>query len=591
MQTSLLAENQQIVSPLPAAQLSEFSRLIQQLNPQQLSWASGYLTGLSLQTALHIPTASSSLTVLYSSHTGNGKALAQKLADSARSSGLTVRVLSASEYKPRDIAKEELLSLIISTHGEGEPPESALELYNYIFSKRAPELKQLQYSIFALGDSSYEYFCKAGQDFDEQLEKLGAKKILNRVDADISYQAEADDWIKQIIDQSSNLLPSSGNVISLPHAVNSVIYNRDNPYKATVLESRRITTTNSIADVRHLELSIDPELISYKPGDSLGLWAHNDPELVTSIINQLNLDAKQTLNINEEELSIEQLLLEKVELTLLHPSVIKKWAALANSIELSTLIEDRTKLNQFVQQHQFIDLISLYPANSDPQTLAALLQPIQPRLYSISSSQQASDDEVHLTVSALRYSQGDEIRKGTASNYLTERVVEDQQVSVYVVENELFRLPEDNATPIIMIGAGTGIAPYRAFLQQREELNASGKNWLVFGNRHFHRDFLYQTDWQSFKTKGLLDRVSLAFSRDPDSVGYVQHKLQKEAAEIYQWINQGAVLYICGSTTVDQEVQKTLVDIFQQEGNLNADEAQQFLDQLRTDKRYLRDVY
>ncbi|MBK1720415.1 diflavin oxidoreductase [Thiocystis violacea] len=362
-------------------------------------------------------------------------------------------------------------------------------------------------------------------------------------------------------------------------------------YPATLLENRRITTPDAIADVRHLALSIDPKVLSYRPGDALGVWFHNDPALVEALLAELSLDGAAPVSLGDGELSLRQALSERLELTQLHPTGVRAWADLARADDLSELAADAARLRAYAGERQFIDLVAAHPARIDAGTLVGLLRPLQPRLYSIASSQAEFEDEVHLTVSVVSYQAHGRDHLGGASGFLGARVGDRDPVRVYVAENEGFRLPEDGATPVILIGAGTGVAPYRAFLQARAANGDAGRHWLVFGNRHFHRDFLYQLDWQAQRKAGRLHRVSLAFSRDDAEKRYVQHRLREEGRELLRWLEDGAHLYVCGATAMGQAVHRALLEILAGEAGLDPDAAEDYLDNLRRAARYHRDLY
>jgi sulfite reductase (NADPH) flavoprotein alpha-component len=579
---------------LDQAQRQNLAQAIQGLNRQQLNWASGYLAGLS---QAQIPEQASQeleqITILYASQTGNAQSIARQLETEYQASGINTRLISSADYRGRDLAKEKYLLLVISTQGEGETPESAFELQQFLFGPKAPQLKQLNYAVFGLGDSSYPDFCQAGKDFDQRLEDLGAQRLLDRVDADVDFDESASEWRATVIQQSHDWLSvSTDNVVNLNAASQSIRYDRNNPYLATVLDSKRITTQDAIAEIHHIELQIDATSLQYQPGDSIGLWSRNNPALVQQILQQLQLDADTLIEYKKQQLTLQQSLEEQLEITHLHPSVIKTWATITDNDELKQLMEDKDQLRSFATSYQLIDLVLQYPATVDAQTLVQTLLPLQPRLYSIASSQQAFDDEIHLTVSTLRYeTQSGDTRYGSASQFLNQHIQSGDSLRIYVAENNQFRLPENNQTPIIMIGAGTGIAPFRAFLQQRKAENASGENWLIFGNRNFHCDFLYQLEWQKYRAEGLLNRISLAFSRDYQSKVYVQDRLFEEAEELYRWIDKGAQLYVCGSTNLDTAVHQALVNIVQQHDQLDTQQAEQFVNNLRAEGRYLRDVY
>lgn len=594
MQTSTIKYTQEQQIALSELHLQRLTQAIQGLTREQVNWASGYLAGLSQAQPLPNQQASTAprVTVLYATHTGNGRAIAEKLADDASAGGLNARVLSVADFKPRDLGKEQILLLVISTHGEGEVPESALEFERYLFGKRAPKLDQLSFSVFALGDSSYEYFCEAGKQFDARFESLGAQRLLDRVDADVSFDKAAQQWSSDIIAKTREVLPApSSNVVNLSGATAQAGINRSNPYPATLLDNRRITTDDAIANIHHIALEIDPQAISYQPGDALGVWSRNDLSLVSEIIQSAGLDAETGITLDGQTFTLVQALSEKLELTLLHPTVVANWAQLSGSEALLSLADDARKLREYAQDRQLIDLISEYPSQTDAQSLVDALQPLQPRLYSIASSQRVAEDEVHLTVSALNYEAHGRSHRGTASNYLVHRLQADDVLAVYVAENTHFRLPANPETPVIMIGAGTGIAPYRAFLQQRQHEQAGGKNWLVFGNRHFSRDFLYQQDWVNFRKAGFLHKVSLAFSRDTTTRAYIQDRLREEGQALYQWLQQGAHIYVCGGLDMEKGVRESLAEIVNTYSGESEQDTDQIIDNLRSQGRYLRDVY
>ena len=583
---------------LDSNQRQKLAQAIQGLTRQQLNWASGYLAGLSqVQPVSQSVPERERITILYASQTGNAESVARQLETDYQNTGFNTRLVSSAEYKSRDLAKEKYLLLVISTQGEGEAPESAFELQKFLFSEKAPQLSQLQYAVFGLGDSSYPDFCQAGKDFDQRLQALGAQRLLDRVDADIDFSASAAAWRENVIQQSSEWIQlATDNVINLNTAQGTVRYDRNNPYLAKVLDSRRITSEDAIAEIHHIELQIDTHSLHYQPGDSIGLWSRNHPQLVQQLIKALALDAEISVEYQDKQTTLTQAFTEQLEITQLHPSVIKSWANISDNPQLEQLIENQQQLREYAANHQLIDLVQQYPSQIagqiEAQVLVQALLPLQPRLYSIASSQLVNEDEIHLTVSTLQYqSEQDDTRFGSASRYLNQQIQTGEELRIYLAENTQFRLPQDGTVPIIMIGAGTGIAPFRAFIQQRQAQSASGENWLIFGNRHFHRDFLYQLEWQKYRESGVLNRISLAFSRDQHDRVYVQDRLLEEAEELSRWIERGAQIYVCGSSALDTAVQQALIDILQQQQQLSSDQAEQYFNELRADGRYLRDVY
>jgi sulfite reductase (NADPH) flavoprotein alpha-component len=579
--------------PLDDLQLSRLQQALEGLNSEQLVWASGYLAALASYQPKLKPAANESptLTVLYATQSGNARSVAEQLADQLQESGYSPRLVSAENYRPRDLAKEKLLIVVISTQGEGEPPESAYGLFKHLESKRSASLSDLHYAIFGLGDSSYDQYCEAGKTLDRLLDEHGAKRLLDRVDADVDFQQQAETWQQQIQQQVKQHQPEDqARVIPLQRAA-PVRYDRNNPYQAELLERRRITTDDALSEVHHLSFEIDPQAIRFQPGDALGLYFRNDQALIEELLSLTSLCGETKVAIGGDELSLNQALSERLELTQLHPSVVKAWSSLADNPSLSDLSNDIEPLRKFVSDRQFIDLVSAFPAEVDAQGLVKLLHHQQSRLYSIASSQQAIEDEIHLTVATLQYQSHGRNHLGGASGDLTQRLKESERLGVYVVENPSFRLPQSTDSAVIMIGAGTGIAPYRAFLQQQESLGSHHRNWLVFGNRHFHRDFLYQTDWLNYRKSGLLDRISLAFSRDNRERTYVQARLYEEGAELYHWLQEGAHLYVCGGVEMERGVNQSLLAIAQTHGGHDEASAADYIESLRTQGRYQRDVY
>ncbi len=343
--------------------------------------------------------------------------------------------------------------------------------------------------------------------------------------------------------------------------------------------------------MQHLSLAIDPQLVTYRPGDALGVWFRNDPDLVDAVLHLTGLDAKEPVEIQGQSQSLGEALASRLELTQLHPLVVKAWAALTGNSTLAGLAQDSKILRAFATERQFIDLLHDYPGEIDAANLVKTLQPVQPRLYSIASSQAAYEDEIHLTVSSTQYQAHGREHLGAASGYLSRRIDAGDEIQVYIAENPAFSLPDDGDTALILIGTGSGIAPYRAFLQEREAIGATGPVWLVFGNRNFHRDFLYQTDWLKYRKAGLLERVSLAFSRDTNAPAYVQDRLSEEGAELFRWLQEGARIYVCGCVAMEKGVSEALHGIIAKHGGMSTESATQYVEDLHAGKRYLRDVY
>ena len=597
---------------VPAALLSDnqwqqVNQAIAPLNRDQLTWVSGYLAGLAQsQNAGSAPVvqesveADKTLTILYGSQTGNAKGVAQEYKAKAEAKGIKVNLLNMADYKAKQLKNETHLIVVVSTHGEGDAPDDAVELHEFLASKKAPKLPELKYAVVGLGDSSYEFFCQTAKDFDQRLAALGAKGIVERLDCDVDYEAEAAEFVERVTDELKEELTAKGasQVVPMPGvarpnlAVATSQYTKKNPFTAELSESVKITGRDSVKDIRHIEISLEGSDIQYQPGDALGVWFTNDDVLVTELIKLLDLDADADVSVGGESSSLKLALIEKLELTQSYPTFVKAYLEAASNETLAALFEDKAALREYLAERQIIDVIREHPAKLTEQQLVDALRPITPRLYSIASSQADVEDEVHLTVALVEYEAHGSTHQGGASGFLSKRLEEGGQVKVFVEKNDNFRLPENPDTPVIMVGPGTGIAPFRAFMQQRAEDGAEGKNWLFFGNPNYTQDFLYQTEWQRFVKDGVLDKVSLAFSRDQAEKIYVQHRLLENGEELYQWLENGAHFYVCGDATrMAKDVEEALVTVVEQYGQKSREQAQQYVTDLRRAKRYQKDVY
>ncbi len=601
--SSLVAQ----ASPLSEQQVQQLQGLVSQLNPIQQAWVSGYLAAsaqLAGQVAGHAAAAqaaaSASLTILFGSQTGNARHVAEALAKQAQGKGIVAKVVDMAEYKTSQLKNEQYLVIVTSTYGEGEPPENAIGLYNFLFSKKAPKLNGLKYAVLGLGDTSYEFFCKTAQDFDQRLAELGATPVQARADLDVDYQAQADSWSGEVIAKLEPELKAatapSAQVIAWPGsdatAGATSQYNKQNPFAAELYTKQKITGRDSTKDVRHIEISLAGSGLTYQPGDALGVYFSNDQALVRELLLLTAIARDTPVQLAGETLTIEQALTDQLELTQSYPAFVEKYAAATSNAALTALAADKAALRAYLAERQIIDIVREHPGLLSAQQLADALRKQQPRLYSIASSQAEVEDEVHLTVGVVRYDAYGQPHLGGASGFLAERLAEGDKVKVFVEQNNNFRLPVNDDTPVIMIGPGTGIAPFRAFLQERDSRGASGKNWLFFGNPHFTQDFLYQLELQNYLKRGLLTKLNVAFSRDQAQKVYVQDKLRAHGSELWQWLEDGAHLYICGDANrMAKDVQQALLDIVQQYGGKTAEQAQAYLDELRVAKRYQKDVY
>lgn len=598
----LLKELSSLASPLSQGQVDKLKQLTSELNAVQLAWVSGYLAATAnagqIAPAVELAPAQT-ITILYGSQTGNGRGIAKALATKAQSQGYAVNLASMGEYNVRQLKQETLLLLVVSTHGEGEAPDDAIELHKFLASKRAPKLDNLHYSVLALGDSSYEFFCQTGKDFDARLAALGAKALLPVVQCDVDYEDAAGQWHADVLDAVKPLIQTAGaSVVSIDSAksVGESEFSKQNPYSAELLVSQKITGRGSDRDVRHVEIDLADSGLRYEVGDALGVWFSNSEALVDEVLAGLGLDGAVVIEPSKETgvkeaAPLKQILIEKKELTQLNPGLIKAWAELTANAQLLTLTEDKEQTRQFMLSHQVADLVAKYPATVTAEALLALLRPLTPRLYSIASSQTEVESEVHLTVALVADERDGAERFGGASRFLAS-AQEGTAVKVYVEPNKHFRLPENHETPVIMVGPGTGVAPFRAFMQERVAQGASGDSWLFFGNPHFEEDFLYQTEWQQYLKNGDLTRIDVAFSRDQAHKIYVQHKIKAQGEALWQWLQNGAHLYICGDAErMAKDVHQALVEVAVEFGGLTPESAEAYFESLRSDKRYQKDVY
>ncbi|ADZ41249.1 TPA: NADPH-dependent assimilatory sulfite reductase flavoprotein subunit [Yersinia enterocolitica] len=588
--------------PLSPEQLARLQAAVGEFSPTQMAWLSGYFWGMVNQQpgavvapAVAAPVAVT-ITLISASQTGNARRLAEQLRDDLMAAKLNANLVNAGDYKFKQIAQERLLVIVASTQGEGEPAEEAVALHKFLFSKKAPKLPETAFAVFGLGDTSYEHFCQAGKDFDNKLAELGAQRLLERVDADVEYQESAQQWRQQIVAALQARVPVQSAVAVTPSGaideITSSPYSKTAPLTAQLSVLQKVTGRNSEKDVRHIEIDLGDSGLRYQPGDALGVWFDNDPALVEELLALLWLKGDEQVSIDGQNISLSQALRSQLELTQNTTVIVDKYAALSRDEKLIALLADKPALQHYAKNTPIVDMVRQAPSDLNADQLVALLRPLTPRLYSIASSQAETENEVHITVGVVRYDIDGRPRTGGASGYLADRLEVDGDIRIFIEHNDNFRLPANPETPVIMIGPGTGIAPFRAFMQQREADGATGKNWLLFGNPHFTEDFLYQVEWQRYVKDGLLTRIDLAWSRDQIHKIYVQDKLREQGAELWDWIQQGAHIYVCGDANrMAKDVEQVLLDVVALHGAMDAEQADEYLSELRLARRYQRDVY
>jgi len=593
--------------PFPAETADALARLTEGLDSAGLWWLSGYAAGLASRgghaqpapaVAARLDAATAGrLTIVYGSQTGNARRIAERLAADAEAAGLPVRLLRADAYPVRELKSERFLYLVLSTQGDGDPSDDARELHDFVLGPRAPKLEQLHFAVLALGDSSYPLFCAVGRKIDERLAELGATRLLDRGEADLDIDAIAVPWRERAVTAAKESLKPLATVTPLrPAPSQAAGHDRDRPFAATVLANQRITLASgrgaSGKDIRHVELSLEGSGLHYEPGDALGLWPRNDAALVEDVLAATKLDGGAPVAHAGEERPLRDWLADRRELTRLARPFVAAQAERSSNAGLQALLanNDATAFAAWAEGRQVIDLLLAAPAAWDATALVAALRPLQPRLYSIASSRRAVGDEAHLAVAHVAFERDGFARFGVASHQLAEAGL-DARLPVYIEANERFRLPADASRDVIMIGPGTGVAPFRGFVQEREAVGASGRHWLFFGNPHFRGDFLYQLEWQRALKSGALDRIDLAFSRDGAEKVYVQHRLREQARDLVDWIEDGAHLYVCGATAMGRDVHAALADALATRLGLDPEAARERLDALQREGRYARDLY
>lgn len=592
-------------APLTPEKAATLNSLLHGLQADQLLWIEGFISGLRAGSGAAASAASATssvaapeLTVLYGTESGNSESLADQMGKAAKAKGFKAKVLNMADAKVSKLNEIENLLVIVSTWGEGDPPETATNFYEEFMSDQAPKLQNTRFSVLGLGDTSYEEFCKMGKDFDARLEALGAKRISDRVDCDVDYDDDFEAWKNKVLSAlKTEVKPAATATTAAPAAAapTPVKYSRKNPYPAELLERVMLNGKGSAKETIHLEFSLEGSGLTYDTGDALAVVPHNAEDVVEDFLKTTKLDPDSPVLIKEEDFTLRQALISQLDITSLSLPVMKRYNEIAKDAKLETMLEpaNKTELQDYLYGRDIIDLLHEFPAKEiSADALVGIMRKLPPRLYSIASSPKAHPGEVHLTVGVVRYDAHGRNRKGVCSTYLSDRIEEGSKAEVFVTPNKHFKIPADNDTPIIMIGPGTGIAPFRAFVEERKEIGAKGKNWLFFGDQHYLTDFLYQTEWQDYLADGILTKLDVAFSRDQKEKIYVQDRMREKSKELYEWLEQGASFYVCGDASrMATDVDVALHDIVEKEGGMSKDDAAAYVKKLKDDKRYLRDVY
>ena len=562
---------------------------------EQREWLGGFLSEMlsgaagaaSEQDGPALP-----VTILVGSQTGNAEGCAKKMAKELNGGRFETEVVDMGQYDSGRLAGEKNLLIITSTYGDGEPPDNAADLYEFIHSDKAPEMKGVRYSVLSLGDTEYPDFCKCGIDFDNRLEALGAERFYERVDCDVDYDEPFAAWRKGIVESLGG-----AQLATTPAAVEEEVvpYGKKNPFPSPILRNYNLNGAGAEKETHHVELSLEGSGMEYVVGDALGVCPVNPEEQVDEILNSL------PFNTNEEvplpgggEASLREALTTSYDIRSLTPKLLQAWQERSGSPFLRSVVEtqDRKVMNEFCWGRELIDLVTEYPADfSDGEEFLSVLKKLQPRLYSISSSPNAHPGEVHLTIAIVRYHSHGRQRGGVCSTFLADRS-EGLQPGSFVHHNKAFRLVEDDNAPIIMVGPGTGVAPFRAFLEERRVRGATGKNWLLFGNPYRKTDFLYEEEFIQMQKEGVLSRLDLAFSRDQEQKIYVQHRMEEEGALMWEWLEGGACFYVCGDASrMAKDVDASLHRVVEKHGGKSEDEARDYVKAMKKERRYQRDVY
>lgn len=583
-------------SPLPAPLAEEARRLVDRLDASQRLWLSGFLAGAAaLGAAAQEAPSSSSVTIVFGSQSGNAERLAHRAAEILAGRGITCTVRDMIDCGKAELLAAQTLLVLVSTQGEGDPPDRALPLWELLNGRKAPALSHLSFAVLALGDSSYQHFCETGKRFDAKLEALGARRIHPRVDCDVDFEAPSGMWMEAVSGVIAQSSRAAAPVITLPQSSASLssAFTRRNPFQASVLVNQKITGRGSSKDVRHIELSLEGSNIRYEPGDAIGVVPRNPTAAADELLQLLPFAAGDTVTVEGHELALSDFLRDRADIGRVDAALVGRYAEAIAGNEARSWIEAHAAASQAGKSPapSLADLVRAFPPqNIDAQAFVGLLRPLAPRLYSIASSLLASPDEAHLCVSIVEWQARGRKQRGLVSGHLADLTDQDS-LAIYLHRNTGFRLPSDDAS-IIMIGAGTGVAPYRAFVAEREARGSRGRNWLIYGDRSFETDFLYQSEWLAWRKQRVLTRIDVAFSRDQEAKRYVQHQVADAGKDLWAWLQEGARLYVCGDASgMAPGVHEALLQVAERHGGLDREGAAGYLVGLQRERRYQRDVY
>lgn len=577
-------------APFPPDAIAALNRVIEHTSPTQRSWLAGFLAGYEAASApaaapVAAPIARPALTILFATESGNSEALARKAGKDAARLGFAPRVLDAGEATPADLARAERLLVIAATWGEGEAPARATDFMTALLADSAPRLDKLNFAVLALGDRAYAQFCATGHAIDERLAALGGHRAAPLLECDLDYDAPAAAWL-------GTTLPALRGVDAEPApsvihvdfgAAEAREYSKSNPFQAEITDLVNLNSSRSAKQTFHVELSLAGSGLTYLPGDAIGIAPENDPAVVEAVLDAAGLAGDADLHVA---------LTARHDVTTLSAHVVRSLGELTGDPSIKDLAGDPEQLAEFLPGRHVVDLLTAFPNRLTPAQLTGLLRPLPPRLYSVASSQAMVGEEAHLLVGAVRYQTHGRDRAGVASTHIADRRRVGDRLGVHVKANPHFRLPADPATPIVMIGPGTGVAPFRAFMQDRDAAGLTGKSWLFFGDQRYTHDFLYQLEWQDLVERGVLGRIDVAFSRDQDAKVYVQHRMWDARRDLHAWIEDGATLYVCGDQTrMARDVHTALRDIISEGAGVAAEAAEERLAAMKKQGRYLLDVY